>query len=271
MTKVFWSALFVIGLLFCFPDRGTAFAWAPASAPSIEKDGGSRAAWDAGFSAGNGTMRLISGDELVERAKEFLLAQPSLASERRAYTLDFLNRPNDISVPAGDVSYEYKLPYGIKYGFPTNISVLVFVDGQLYKKTMVRIKIHLFEPVVVAARLLNAKQVIRDEDVRLEKMDITKVGHYYFTDKDKVVGMVLKRVVNTGAMINALMIEKPVIVERMAMVRIVSEHGGIKVEMEGQALQDGREGDIIRVKNIRSNRVVNGRVIDAATVEVSAR
>lgn len=222
-------------------------------------------------SGGEAGGRLVSGDELVDRAKGFLIGQILSSSERREYTLDMLNRPNDIVLPEGDISFEFKLPYGIKYGFPTNISVLVFADGQLYKKTMVRIKVHLYEPVVVAAHLLNAKQVIGAEDIRLEKMDITKVGHYYFTDKDKVIGMVLKRVVNTGAMINAVMIEKPVIVERMDMVRIVLENGGIKVEIEGQAMQDGREGDVIRVKNVRSNKVVSARVIDRVTVEVSAR
>lgn len=215
--------------------------------------------------------KVISGDDFIEVAKAFLLNQLTLASEQREYKVEVLNRPNDIAVPEGNVVYECKLPYGIKYGFPTNVSVLVYVDGQLYKKTMVRIKIHLFAPVVVAARLLNANQTIGLEDVRLEKMDITKVGRYYFTDTGKVIGMVLKRVVNPGTMINALMVGKPIIVERMAMVHIVSVNGEIQVKTEGQALQSGREGDFIRVKNIRSNKVVSGKVIDSVTVEVSAR
>ena len=136
---------------------------------------------------------------------------------------------------------------------------------------MVRMKIHVYEPVVVARHALDSKQVLTERDVQLEKMDVTKIGHYYFTEPKVVIGMVLKRVVNAGTPINSMMIDKPIIMKRMSMIRIISRFGGIEVETDGQALQDGREGDLIRIKNMRSNKILSGKVVDQVTVDVSTR
>jgi flagella basal body P-ring formation protein FlgA len=52
------------------------------------------------------------------------------------------------------------------------------------------------------------------------------------------------------------------------MVRLVANIGAVRVTARAEALQDGRAGQAIRVRNVDSNRIVSGRVIDRNLVEI---
>lgn len=58
-------------------------------------------------------------------------------------------------------------------------------------------------------------------------------------------------------------------VRRGDVVHIVSEASLIKVSAPGEALESGRVGDTIRVKNTATNREVRAQIIDQQTVRVS--
>ncbi len=60
----------------------------------------------------------------------------------------------------------------------------------------------------------------------------------------------------------------PLLVRRRDVVRLVARTRYLTVTATGQALQDGRRGQFIRVRNLKSQRVVVGQVVDAGVVEV---
>lgn len=213
----------------------------------------------------------ISGEALVAQVKAFLLSQTAEKGEQREHVWEMLNAPHAIMAPEGEITYDFQLPYPIRNGFPTNVNVAVKVDGQLYKKTIVRGRLHVYEPIIVAARPLATRQTVQPEDVTLERKDVTDFGRGYFSRPEQVVGMVMKRMVGTGAPLVPGMLDKPIVVKRLALVKIVSTNGAIRIETDGQALQDGRENDLIRVKNLNSNKVLSARVVDETTVEISLR
>jgi flagella basal body P-ring formation protein FlgA len=57
-------------------------------------------------------------------------------------------------------------------------------------------------------------------------------------------------------------------VQRGDMVRIVLESPVIKVSTPGEALEAGKPGDTIRVKNTSSQREVRAQVVDKQTVRI---
>jgi flagellar basal body P-ring formation protein FlgA len=59
------------------------------------------------------------------------------------------------------------------------------------------------------------------------------------------------------------------VVHRGDMVRIVLESPLIKMSTPGEALEAGKPGDTIRVKNTSSKREVRAQVIDKQTVRIS--
>lgn len=209
----------------------------------------------------------ITGEALVREAEAFLRRE--LQAAGGDYTVERLYVPGDLAAPEGAVTYKVVLPYGVKYNAPTNATLWTYVDGQLWKKTMLRFRVHVYEAVVVTARGLTAKHLLQAEDLLLQKLDVSDLAPGYLTEIERAVGLEIKRTAGKGAVVTRSMLEKPVLIERLAQVFIVSRRSGVEIRTEGQALQDGREGELIRVKNLRSNRVVTGRVADAETVEVS--
>lgn len=211
----------------------------------------------------------IAGETLVRRAEAFL--RQELRAAGGEYTVERLYVPDDLTAPEGAATYKVVLPYGVKYNAPTNATVWTYIDGRLWKKTMLRFRVHVYEAVVVTAKGLAARHLLQSEDLLLQKMDVSDLSPGYLTDVSRAVGLEIKRAAGKGAVLTRSMLAKPLLIERLAQVYIVSRQNGVEIRTEGQALQDGREGELIRVKNLRSARVVTGRVVDEETVEVSGR
>ena len=49
---------------------------------------------------------------------------------------------------------------------------------------------------------------------------------------------------------------------------MIARLDGLQIEAMGEALQNGRSGELVRIRNIDSQIVVVGKVIDRATVQV---
>jgi hypothetical protein len=60
----------------------------------------------------------------------------------------------------------------------------------------------------------------------------------------------------------------PVLVKCRDVVRLVTRVGDLDVVATGEAMEDGRAGQDIRLRNVDSGRMVRGRVADRSTVEV---
>lgn len=216
------------------------------------------------------TAQQIPGRNLVAGVHDFLTQELARINEKRSYTIEPIKEPDQLTLPSGDVTYEYKLPYGVRYATPDNVTVLIYVNGQLYKKTIVRMQIHVYESVVVANKMMNTHQVISPADLRIENYDVSNLPPSYYKQVEEVAGMVTKRMIKEGTPLVDSMLDKPIIMERASMVRIASKVGSVQVYTDGQAMQPGKAGQWIRVKNTKTGKVLLGKVIDAMTVEVTA-
>lgn len=61
---------------------------------------------------------------------------------------------------------------------------------------------------------------------------------------------------------------RTVVIKQRDPVKIVAKIGSARIEAGGEAMQEGRVGDLIRVKNLESNRIVFGRVDESGAVIV---
>ena len=90
----------------------------------------------------------------------------------------------------------------------------------------------------------------------------------YFHSLDEVIGKVPARVLKAGQVLRRNMVQMPVAVEVGTPVNLLVDMNGIQVKAEGIAMQKGRIGAYIRVKNARSGKFLRGKVIDAHTVQI---
>ncbi|MBQ1915794.1 MAG: flagellar basal body P-ring formation protein FlgA, partial [Selenomonadaceae bacterium] len=64
------------------------------------------------------------------------------------------------------------------------------------------------------------------------------------------------------------MLQSPIVMDVGTTITLMATHNGIQVKAEGVAMERGRIGKIIRVRNAKSRKVLRGRVLDANTVEI---
>ena len=213
----------------------------------------------------NASSQTVSSQTLQAMVTEAIKLR--LASETADVVVSECGAGHDVLVPPGKVSYKVELPNGIRFVTPTTANVIVCTDGQPFTTVSIKLYVKAYRNVVVAARNLAPFEPITPDSLRLERWDI---GHLtgYFLDGDRIIGLRTRRAVAAGLPLSEVALEKPPLVRHGSPVTILVQMGEITVSTNGQALQEGSEGSIIRVQNLNSNRIVNARVIDGSTVQV---
>ena len=213
--------------------------------------------------------QVVSRQLLVGKAIDSIQSLSGVPKGSPDLTITLEGNPQDIVVPKGKADITISLPSGIRYTGVTTAQAVISVNGKLAAKIPLRFDVKLYRQVVVAARPLGIKEVLTADALRYERMDVGRLSGGYYTQLDKLAGLAVRRAVTPGTPITDLMLEKPVIIKRGKTVSIVARIGDLEVSAAGQAMQDGVEGQFIRVKNTSSGRMVSGKVIDASTVEVN--
>ncbi len=181
------------------------------------------------------------------------------------------NIPDSITVPAGDITIRAEIPYGIRYNTPTLVS-LIITSTQGYSNTIgLSFIIRKFERVVVAAQDIAVNEPLHAGNLRYERRTVSNMAQGYKTDIRQIIQLVPKQRITAGMVINDYMLRKPIIIKRGQMINIVARLGNIEVGALGQAMQNGSNGQLIRVRNLNSKKTVVAKVIDGTTVMVFAK
>ena len=128
-------------------------------------------------------------------------------------------------------------------------------------------QVSLFQPVVASTRPLSRGSVVGADDVHLAERDTGLLGSNYLLDPAQAIGMQLKRNVSADSVLSYTQLENNRIVRRGDKVVISAGNSSVSVKMPGEALEDGTQGEQIRVRNSRSNRVIRARVTGPGQVE----
>ncbi len=148
------------------------------------------------------------------------------------------------------------------------LSVLFFVDGEFYKKVKATVKIKIFKEVVVTKKPLGRYRTITQDDVHMQKKDITNLPSDIITNYKDVLGKRVRRNIWAKVVLRAEYIEFPPLVKRGDTVLIVAESEKMKITALGEVRKSGRRGERVKVINLNSNKKIFARVIDENTVKV---
>lgn len=134
----------------------------------------------------------------------------------------------------------------------------------------VPVKVAMHARILVAARPLARGTRLTPEDLQLEERDVAALTQGYLTAPQQAYGQVLKRSIPGGSPVVPAALEAPHAIRRGEKVTVVARGaGGVEVRMAGTALMDGAAGERIRVRNLSSERTVEGTVAGAGVVEVN--
>lgn len=208
----------------------------------------------------------VSGERLLAVAVEAVQSQVT-GNGADEVTVAPIGTPPDVLAPLGRVDLKVEIPGGLRYNVPTTAAVAISADGRPFITVNVRFNVKAYQQMIVAARNIAVHEEITADNVREERREVGKIAGY-ITDMDKVIGLTAKRPMAAGTPLTEVLLERPLMVTRGATVTILVQVGDMIVSAGGQALQAGREGELIRVLNVTTKRIVTARVVDRNTVKV---
>jgi flagella basal body P-ring formation protein FlgA len=120
--------------------------------------------------------------------------------------------------------------------------------------------------VVIAAENIRAGQPIDATALTIERRDVTATPGA-LAAIDDVAGKTSRRTLRAGQIVERRWLNESVLVKRNSPVTIIARNAGVEVHVAAEALQSGRHGEVISVKNSRTGAVIRARVIAPDTVE----
>jgi len=122
--------------------------------------------------------------------------------------------------------------------------------------------------VVVINHFLKKGHLITKEDISFKKVNISKLHNRYLENDLNITGKELTRNLQAGSILSANNLTNPILIKRGDHIDIIAQRKSFKITMKGIAMANGSIGEQIRVKNLRTKKIINGSVTNKYSVKV---
>jgi len=149
------------------------------------------------------------------------------------------------------------------------ICALEVVDTRkMTRNVFVPFKIMEKKRIYVLKENLKRGEILTEDKLAYKDIILREDRRDYPEDLEDIVGKRLKRDLSANSVITKNVLEDHFVIKRNDIVSIVLENKKFMVKAKGRALDKGRIGDVIRVKNLTSHREIAGRVVADSIVTV---
>lgn len=121
-------------------------------------------------------------------------------------------------------------------------------------------------PVVMAKSVIARDTPLTANDVELKPYNVSAQRRDVLMALDDAIGLSCKHALQPGKPITKEELASPVLVERDQPVMIVYQNAGITASMPGVALKNGRKGEMVKVRNASSQRIISAMVAESGVV-----
>lgn len=218
----------------------------------------------------------VSGAALVGVAEAAILADgvPTGAGVDPVWSLAEIvmtcPNPGAVTVADGELELSASRIIGSPPG-PVVVSVSVVVAGVVNRTVMVRCDTVVAADVLVTTTSVQRYDVLGEGNVAVERREFTTLPRQLLTPDTlfgaEAFGWRATRPIQPGTVLTQSMVETVPVVLKGAPVQIVAAGAHVVVAAPGEALEDGRLGDIIQVRNVTSGQIIRARVSAADRVE----
>jgi flagellar basal body P-ring formation protein FlgA len=208
----------------------------------------------------------LSTEEIESIFREFLLRKSSWKAED--LSIEKIRFGSPLLLPAGKMTVDVSALPSEDYLGEVGAMMHFRVDGVDVKKLRVVADVRLFQNVVHTNRALNRNDLITSADIQLLRIDVGAHPDRYTTLPEEVIGKRIVTSMKPGQPVNPKNLDLPHLVKRGDVVTVVYQQEGIRLVARGEAKQDGKMGERIRIRNVDTSKTILCHVIDAQVVEV---
>lgn len=210
-----------------------------------------------------GTLLLQPGEDFTRRHLEGLLAEllpPAAPGVRRELVVyrPALPLPNTASRPIRIAATDWHLD--ARTGHFRLVLAAELADGSAGSRIPVAGELRERVAVPVPRRPLPAGTLVEAADVETAWLPLAALPEDVVADAQRLVGREALRPLWPGRPVRAADLGTPRLVRRGETLTLVLRRPGLEITAVGRALDDGAAGEVVRVMNLDSRRVVRARV-----------
>ncbi len=218
---------------------------------------------------------------IIERAANILDSAVIEQELVKAITADMAGDAGDLDVSLDNRAANIALPVDIEPSiavtrlnhdpisgrFTATVVAPAYGDS-VYETTLTGRSIPIVN-VPVLAEPMRKGDIISERDIVMIKMPAERMTADVLINEADLVGMTPRRAVSANPPVRDSDVNEPIVVERGAPVTIRLNHGSIALTAKGRAMDNAARGDVLRVMNVSSNRVVDAIAIGPNSVEIA--
>lgn len=148
--------------------------------------------------------------------------------------------------------------------------VVAAVEGSGTQRFRVAGRVYGVSEVPVVTRRILPGEIIKNSDIDILSVRSDHLQRNAIVDVAQLVGKSPKRTLRPGRPITARDVREPVLVPKRGLVTIYYQRPRMTLTAKGRAMEDGAEGEVIRIANVQSNTVIEAVVIGPYKVAVNA-
>lgn len=126
-----------------------------------------------------------------------------------------------------------------------------------------------YQLVVVLSQPIQRGEIITRQHLAIEKRDVSSLREDFVTQLEQVENKQVTRQLNTGTILSLRNLVEPKLIKRGDKVVISTTKADFSIRMSGVAMMDGTKGQLIKIKNQNSGRIINATVIEPGLVSVN--
>ena len=208
---------------------------------------------------------IVTSEEPLAAINTFLFEAQRTLPEAE-YTFTPRQLPLPFEIPIGDLQVDV-VPSDPDVIGSNRFSLIYQVNGKTVKNISVRGKLEVMVPVAVVNTTIKRGTTLRPEMLSMEKRDLSTLKTPC-TDLREVLGKRLSKRIRKGTVLDLAFVDFPPVITKGQLVKMIVNHKGLQLTATGISAMNGKQDQIIRVKNIRSNKYVFCKVSSPGIVEV---
>lgn len=206
--------------------------------------------------------------EQIHRAADDFLTEFATAQDARGYEVTYDTGELD---PRLSLDLCEDAPTAAFSGDPwttTQPSLLVSCEGDRPWRMFLPVNLEIHGQGLVAARPLARGERLTESALKTQSIAINATRRSPIRQQEQLVGMEMRRGINTGTVFTADLLTAPDAISRGDHVVITARTGGFSVRSRGKALGNGGIGEQVMVENLSSSRTIRAQVIAPGKVEI---
>jgi flagellar basal body P-ring formation protein FlgA len=213
--------------------------------------------------------KTITANEITQRLRSDLVAE----GMGKTAHIELTNRSFEINIPL-NMSTEMDVR-NVSFDAGTGrFNALLLVGGeQNAQRIMLSGRTYATTPLPVLRRAVSPGELIRSGDIEIIHRREDQISRDAIMDPARLVGTTPRSRLRAGEPVRENETRAPVVVARNAQVLIRLVHGPMTLTAQGKAEEEGARGDVIRVRNMHSNKTIEATITgpDAVAVNLGPR